>query len=407
MEYRRSIYEVREEGAQKRFIYLLDEAMGKEGVGTISSLLAEKIIEASCESTFRAVARSVSELSGQSISHTAAWNVVQAMGRKLDAEELQAGKEAAENGGAGELETKVLFEEQDGIWMHLQGKSRKKHGKSKEMKLAIAYDGAQKVGKKRYELTNKVACANFEDVGKFVRRKEGVIARVYNTDEIEMRFLNGDGAAWIRQSQTDESVHFQLDPFHRNKAIRANVKNPEAREQIMELLYAGNIDHLMVYLEALTNSVEDEEEKEHITELWRYFSNNKDGLLPINRRGLNLPEPPASKEYRGMGAMESNIFTILGNRMKGRRACWSIDGGNNIARLLCLKFTGNLKNALKNLADRMLPERCAEELPILMSAKVPTHDGSGYNGYHEATCPPTPQFKWLGALGGLKPLSEL
>ncbi len=284
MEYRRSIYEVREEGAQKRFIYLLDEAMGKEGVGTISSLLAEKIIEASCESTFRAAARSVSEMSGQSISHTAAWNVVQAMGRKLDAEERQAGKEAAENEGAGELETKVLFEEQDGIWMHLQGKSRKKHGKSKEMKLAIAYDGAQKIGKKRYELTNKVACANFEEVGKFVRRKEGVIARVYNTDEIEMRFLNGDGAAWIRQSQTDESVHFQLDPFHRNKAILANVKNPEAREQIMELLYAGNIDHLMVYLEALTNSVEDEEEKEHITELWKYFSNNKDGLLPINRQ---------------------------------------------------------------------------------------------------------------------------
>ncbi len=35
VEYRRSIYEVREEGAQKRFVYLLDEAMGKEGVGTM------------------------------------------------------------------------------------------------------------------------------------------------------------------------------------------------------------------------------------------------------------------------------------------------------------------------------------------------------------------------------------
>lgn len=33
--------------------------------------------------------------------------------------------------------------------------------------------------------------------------------------------------------------------------------------------------------------------------------------------------------------MESNVFTLIGNRMKGRRACWSIDGANNLAVLLC------------------------------------------------------------------------
>jgi len=55
----------------------------------------------------------------------------------------------------------LLFEEQDGIHIKLQGKDRKTHGSGKEMKVAIAYDGAKKTGKKRYELTNKVACANF------------------------------------------------------------------------------------------------------------------------------------------------------------------------------------------------------------------------------------------------------
>ncbi len=380
--------------------------MGKTGSGFMSGLLAEKIVQSSCESTYRAAARSISELSGQSISHTAAWNVVQALGRRLDAQERQAGKLAAKNEGAGTLEAKLLFEEQDGIWLHLQGRSRKEHGKSKEMKLAIAYDGAKKTGKKRYELTNKVACANFEDVKKFVRRKEVAIAQTYNTDEIEMRFLNGDGASWIRQSQTDENIHFQLDPFHRNKAIRASVKNAEAREQIMKLLYVKDIDHLLVYIEALSNSVEDEEERENILKLWTYFSNNKDGLLPINRRGLKLPEPPEGKEYRRMGAMESNIFTILGNRMKGRRACWSVDGGNNLARLLCLKFTDKLSGELKNLSPIVLSERYSEELPIIMSAKVPTHAGKGYNGFHEATRPPTPDYKWLGAMGMMKPLSE-
>jgi hypothetical protein len=381
--------------------------MGKTGSGFMSELLTERIVQASCESTYRGAARAVSELSGQSVSHTAAWNVVQALGGRIDAEERQAGKLAAKNESGGTLEAKLLFEEMDGIWLHLQGHSRKTHGKSKEMKLAIAYDGAKKAGKKRYELTNKVACANFEDAGKFAKRKEGVIAKTYNTDEIEIRFLNGDGASWIRQSQTDETVHFQLDQFHRNSAIRAYVKNPEARKEITKLLYAKEIDHLLVFIEALSNSVEDEEERENLLRLFTYFTNNKDGLVSVNRRGFKLPEPPEGKVYRRMGAMESNIFTILGNRMKGRRACWSIEGGNNLARLLCLKHTNKLSDTLKDLSPIVLPERYLEELPILMSAKVPTHTGKGYNGYHEATRPTTPDYKWLGALGTLKPLSEL
>jgi hypothetical protein len=34
------------------------------------------------------------------------------------------------------------------------------------------------------------------------------------------------------------------------------------------------------------------------------------------------------------------------NRMKGRRAGWSVDGGNNLARLPCLKATPKLLKLL-------------------------------------------------------------
>lgn len=40
--------------------------------------------------------------------------------------------------------------------------------------------------------------------------------------------------------------------------------------------------------------------------------------------------------------MEGNVFTIIGIRMKGRRACWSIDGGNRIATLLCKHYSVNV-----------------------------------------------------------------
>jgi len=110
-----------------------------------------------------------------------------AVGESVDKIEEANAARAKRSEGSGALEAKVLFEEQDGIWLHMQGKDRKEYGESKEMKLAIAYDGAKQTGKKRYELTNKVACANFEGVDKFYRRKEGVIAANYNVDEIVTR----------------------------------------------------------------------------------------------------------------------------------------------------------------------------------------------------------------------------
>jgi len=160
VEYSRAIYEVADDGEGKRYVYLLDEAMGISGSGFFSGLLSEIIAKASCESPYREAARSVSELTGQTISHTAAWRVVQDLGELVDAQEQESAELAAKNQGRGDLETKILFEEQDGVWLNLQGASRKKHGASREMKLAIAYDGAKKTGNKIFACsTRKYPCA--------------------------------------------------------------------------------------------------------------------------------------------------------------------------------------------------------------------------------------------------------
>ena len=406
VEYDRAVYEHVDNAGRKCSVYLLDEALGLSGSGFLSGVLMEQIVRTACESSYRETSRQISELTGQSISHTAAWNVVQSVGQQLDHAEEQAAKRAKSGKSEGTLETKLLFEEQDGIYLKLQGKSRKKHGASAEMKLCIAYDGAKQAGKGRYELTNKVACAGFESVGKFRRRKEGQIASVYNTDEVEMRVLGGDGAGWIKQSVSDETVHFQLDQFHRNRAVLRLVSDVEARKSILNLLYSGKIDLLLTVIEAYANSTLDEDERESYLQLYAYFTNNKDGLIPYHRRGLSLPESPNGKEYRRLGAMESNVFTILGNRMKGRRACWSIAGGNNLARILCRKHTGRLSGALENLDRFALPEKYATEIQVELSAtKIPKREGIGYNGFRKAQVPSAQ--KWLQNLTALQPLHEL
>jgi hypothetical protein len=343
----------------------------------------------------------VSETTGQVISHMTAWQVVQDLGDGLDALEKQASAQASKGEGTGTIESKILFEEQDGIYLHLQGASRKEHGPSKEMKVAIAYDGCKKTGKKRYELTNKVACASFEGVAEFVERKEGVIAGAYNVDEIVMRLLGGDGAKWIRRSQTDETVHFQLDQFHRNRAIKQYVSDSEVQDDLRDLLYSNDIDLLLHVIEVHALSTDDEDERERYNSLLSYYQTNKDGLVPCHRRGLDYPEPPEGVEYRRMGTMESNIFTIIGNRMKGGRACWSTKGGNNLARLLCLKHTKKLTSTLRNLTTVVLPEHYAEEIAVTMSAaKSPQREGSGYNGFKQMLIPSS--MKWLKGLASIK-----
>ena len=174
----------------------------------------------------------------------------------------------------------------------------------------------------------------------------------------------------------------------------------------MKLLYNKEIDTLLVYIEACSNSVEDDGERENLRNLLTYFQNNKDGLVPCHRRGFALPEPPADTQYRRMGCMESNIFSTLGNRMKGRRACWSIDGGNNLARLLCLKATNKLSGVLDNLTA-VLPVRLAEEIAVKMTAaKAPTHDGKGYEPIHAGVSPATPDFKFLRDIGRISGLAN-
>jgi len=406
VEYERTVYEIRDESGSSGCVYLLDKAMGMNGSGYMSGQLSEQIVLAVCESTYRGAARSVSEMTGQMISHTAAWNVVQVLGGRIESEEQRAKELASENKGTGAYESKVLFEEQDGIHLKLQGKARKRYGTSKEMKLAIAYNGMRKTGKGRYEATNKVACANFEPAEQFQARKEGAIAAVYNVDEIETRLLSGDGAWWIKQAMTEETAHFQIDSFHRNKAIRQWIKRPDIQKEAYKLLYAKDIEGLLSFIEALSNSVEGEE-YEGALALLTYFKNNKEALIPYYRLGLKISPPPNGIEYRGMGIMESNIFTILGNRMKGRRACWSIDGANNLARLLCLKAMKRLTQTLRSLTTIILPEKYAEEIYILTPKEVGQTIGKGYNGYSKSSSfPAIPSFKWLRDLGGVNPLYD-
>jgi len=380
VEFSRVVYESTDDEGNKEYIYLLDQLLGFDTIGLISTNLAERIVENASIASYRNAADNVTELSGQSISHGGVWNVVQALGQKVKESETELTKAAGKNQLRGGKEVPVLFEEADGVYINIQGKDRPKSGKKLEMKVAVAYEGWKEVSKNRYELVNKVACAGFEDISEFYKIKEAMIAIEYNVDEIQMRILNGDGASWIKHG-IDDTVHYQLDPFHKHKAILKSVRDGEQRKTILKLLNSNEINEALAYIAELVNNTEDEKEQKKLKDLYSYFKENRDGLIPYRERGLDIPKPPLGLEYRNLGTMEHHICDIIAQRMKHRKASWSIEGASNLGKLLAAKASRRLNEVVERFSKIVLPEeKTAEIIQILSASKAPNKDGKGKDG---------------------------
>ena len=378
--YQRTVYEVVEEDGSKRFVYLLDETLELNNVGLISTNMAELLVKGITELSYRECASQVSKMTRQTISAMGVWNVIQALGERVCEEETQLVEEHKKGHIRGKKEVPVLFEEADGVYVKLQGKDRKNNRQDKaEIKVGIAYDGWKKTGKDRYELSDKVVVAGFAGAKEFHAYREARIAEMYDLDGVRERILNADGASWIKKVK-DKSTCFQLDPFHRNKAVREKIHAPEAVSAIMEMLEGERIQEMFGYLETYKDSLGEEREIEDAEELIRYYKNNEEGLLPYQSQGLELPEHPEGLEYRNMGTMENHVWSVIARRMKHNHTSWSRRGGNHLAKILAKKCSGKLYEVTERLRKPVFEEEKVEELygEILMSAKVPKKDGKGY-----------------------------
>lgn len=378
--YERHVYQMRDEYGISHCVYLLDKNLNLNRIGLISENYVELLISSITEMSYRNCAEKVSETTGLPISHTGVWNVIQTLGEKLENDEKELVETGKQERIRGEREVPVLFEEADGVWLNLQGKDRKRrHFPKAEMKAAIAYDGWVKEGSGRYSLDGKVVTAGFDKASDFQKIREAMIASEYNLDEVQMRFLNGDGASWIKNVKDKETM-FQLDPFHRNKSIRENLSHKKAICDVMELLENEQIEEMFEYLTIYKDSLTDDSEIEKAEVLIRYFTANREGLLPYQKRGLEIPECPEGLIYKNMGTMENHIWSIIARRMKHNHTSWSIRGGNHLAKILAKKCSGKLYEITEQLRIPVFEEEKIEEIKgdILHAGQVRKKIGSGY-----------------------------
>lgn len=385
VEYRRRVYRTETEDGQAAHVFLLDQAMQMDKIGLISTNLAEKIALTVTESPYRTTADIISQTCGQSISAQGVWNMMQRVGERIDEEELHAVKQMEADQTEGTRGLGVLFEEMDGVWLHMQDEHHKKM-KKQEMKVFTMYEGwdAEKEKENRSTLVGKTMLAGMEDSHSFHEKREACIRRKYDADEIGQRILNGDGGSWIKESYDPDAI-FQLDRYHIYQEVLRKINDKKAQQDIRDLLEEEKIEEMLEYIRIYADSVESPDEKDKRSrkarELLQYLENNKQGLLPYDRQGVEIPEPGEGIVYKHMGVQESQNCTVITLRMKHRRMRWSVAGANNLAKALYRRENKDLIGTIDRYTDGLIfTMQMQEVIEILSAAKAPKRDGKG-NSY--------------------------
>lgn len=272
VEYKRTIYEYKEND-QKKFVYLLDEKLKLSEFGKISENLVDKILNIAVETnSYRDAAEQLMQNLNIYISHETVRDIVLKAGMKIiEKENEQIKLDKKDKLVAGTKEIPVLFEEADGLWINLQGKDRKeqiekykatceKEGKEykeptsvkSELKLHVSYEGWKK-DDKRHSLVNKMYIAGFMTSAELKQIRNAQIYQKYDVSKIELRILNGDGAPWINQLATKETIQ-QRDNFHIHQEIIRDIQE-EYRRQLERLIAEKRYEEVPVYLEYLKYEV--------------------------------------------------------------------------------------------------------------------------------------------------------
>ena len=344
VEYERRVYQTRLADGTKAQVYLLDRHMGMEKIGLISTNLAEKITNSVTELPYRASAEILCSSTGQVISAGGVWNVAQKLGVRISSEE--------------ELDVK-------------------------KMKAFTMYEGwdAEKEKEGRSTLVEKVVFAGMDGSSGFHKKREAVIQKKYNPDEIERRILNGDGGSWIKEPYDNEAI-FQLDRYHIYQEILRKISSKGVQKEIRRLFDSEKLEEMFAYIrEYIRTSKSDDESgktSNRAEELYNYLYNNREGLLPYYKRGVELPKHAAGIIYKNMGIQETQNCTLITLRMKHRRMRCSEAGADNLAKLLCRKENKNLIETVKRYSESLIFDESLKEIKEPLSAsKSPWRDGKG------------------------------
>ena len=248
-------------------------------------------------------------------------------------------------------EANRLMIEADGVVLALQREQARKA----EVKLGIAYERWQKVGKDRYSTVNKSFYADIAGTDKFWAGMTLKLHQKYDLGGTQY-VIGGDGASWIKEGADYFGGRYQLCRYHLNRALcHALGHDRKALWSVQHQCSQGNFETALAYLKEAAGRAQNDKSKD-IRQVIRYIISNASGLKDYRE---DLPKYDSS--LRRTGAIEGNIDKLIVRRMKNQGMSWSPQG---IRRMLWLRINireGTLTDCLRfdksNTTQVKLPEK--------------------------------------------------
>ena len=147
------------------------------------------------------------------------------------------------------------------------------------------------------------------------------------------------------------------------------------------------LDYIQTYATSVASPDKQDKRSKKALELYTYLNNNREGLMPYQKRGIKLPQAPEGIVYKNMGVQENQNCTVITLRMKHRRMRWSVKGADSMAKALYRKENRELSETIERYTDGLICTRQMQEiLPVLSAAKAPKKDGKGNPYVEKISC---------------------
>ena len=368
-----------------KYVYLLDELLEINDFGLYSQGIVEMVAREITKKSYRETAKTISEDTDNSISHTAVRNIVLALGEKIKKLEEEKIKLYEEGKIEGSKEAKYIFCEHDGIYIKKQ-KSKKHKGKKKfkvkhfkkkkgsrkkngiELKIAVLHEGKEPRYTNDYKLKNKIIIGTAEKAKDLKKIEDTVIGTTYKEYAIKNVIINGDGADWTGSIVEGAKEIFQLDMAHIQKKIYMAVSDEEYLKKMQEIVYteqAKDIFSLIYNYKVELESDKKIAELDKVKELEEYLKNNEKGLQRYQYKlGYKEEQLEEIKEkLPSLGSEESHMYCVCRDRMKKNRTSWSKIGAEALLKVIMNRMNGTINEIITKKAEEKMKEELAQRIP--------------------------------------------
>lgn len=386
-------------------IYLLDELLEINDFGLYSVGIVEMVTREITKKSYRETAKTVSEDTDNTISHTAVRNIVLKLGEKIKKLEEEKIKLYEEGKIEGTKETQYIFCEHDGIYIKKQ-KSKKHNGKKKfkvkhfkkkkgkkkkngiELKIAVIHEGKEPRYTNDYKLKNKIIVGTASKAKDLKKIEDTTIWTTYKEHVIKNVVINGDGADWTGSIVEGAKEIFQLDMAHIQKKIYMAVSNEEYLKKMQEVVYteqAKDIFSLIYNYKVELEADNKIAELEKVKELEEYLRNNEDGLQRYQYKlGYKEDQIEEHKEdLPSLGSEESEMYCTCRDRMKKNRTSWCVEGAEALLKVIMNKMNGTITEVITNKAEKKIKEELARRIPEVKIVKKQKENKIVYAGRYE------------------------